>query len=51
LLSLLGYNTLSDHWITGWIKTVMLLFWGWIGLNAIREWQRDHMAEAEAADR
>ena len=50
LLSLLGYNILSDHWMTSWIKTIVLLFWSWISLNAIREWQRDHKAEAEAAD-
>ncbi len=49
LLSLLGYNTLADHWITGWIYTTVLLFWGWISLNVIREWHRDHKTEAAAA--
>ena len=49
-LSLLGYNALADHWIAGWISTIVLLFWGWIGLNAIREWHHDHKAQAAAAD-
>ncbi len=50
LLSLLGYNALADHWIDGWIKTIVLVFWGWISLNAIREWHSDHKAEAAKAD-
>ncbi len=49
LLSLLGYDALADHWIEGWIRTIVLLFWGWISLNAIREWHNDHKAEAAAA--
>ncbi|MDJ0874917.1 MAG: mechanosensitive ion channel, partial [Desulfobacterales bacterium] len=49
LLSLLGYNTLADHWITGWIRTIVLIFWGRISLNAIREWHHDHKAEAASA--
>ena len=49
-LSLLGYNSLADHWFKGWISTSVLLFWGWISLNAIREWHSDHKAQAAAAD-
>ncbi len=49
-LSLLGYNSLADHWFAGWISTIVLLFWGWISLNAIREWHSDHKAQAAAAD-
>ena len=50
VLSLLGYNSLADHWFAGWISTIVLLFWGWISLNAIREWHDDHKAQAAAAD-
>ncbi len=49
-LSLLGYNRLADHWFAGWISTIVLLFWGWLSLNAIREWHDDHKAQAAAAD-
>ena len=49
LLSLLGYNSLADHWFAGWVSTIVLLFWGWISLNAIREFHRDHKAAAAAA--
>ncbi len=49
-LSLLGYNRLADHWFAGWVSTIVLLFWGWISLNAIREWHLDHKAQAAAAD-
>jgi small-conductance mechanosensitive channel len=48
-LSLLGYNSLADHWFAGWISTIVLLFWSWIGLNTIREWHHDHKVEAAAA--
>jgi small-conductance mechanosensitive channel len=50
LLSLLGYSSLAGHWLFAWIKTAVLVFWGWLGLNAIREWHADHEAEARAAD-
>jgi small-conductance mechanosensitive channel len=50
LFSLLGYSNLSGHWLFAWIKTTVLVFWGWIGLNAIREWHRDHLADVEDAD-
>jgi len=50
LLNLVGYGYLTNHWIIAWILTVALLFWGWISLNAIREWHRDHRAKGAAAD-
>ena len=50
VLNLLGYGGLAGHWFQAWVQTAVLLFWGWIGLNAIREWQRDQESEAMAAD-
>ncbi len=50
LLNLVGYGHLAGHWIGAWTATAALLFWGWISLNAIREWHHDHQAEATAAD-
>jgi len=50
LLSLFGYYNLARHWSTAWIMTLAFLFWGWISLNAIREWHCDHLARVRAAD-
>jgi small-conductance mechanosensitive channel len=50
LLSLFGYYNLARHWTTAWIETLAFLFWGWISLNAIREWHYDHLAKVKAAD-
>jgi small-conductance mechanosensitive channel len=50
LLNLAGYGYLTNHWIIAWILNVVLLLWGWISLNAIREWHRDHRAKGAAAD-
>lgn len=51
LIGMYGYHLLAGHVFFGWIKTGIVLFWGWISLNAIREWHRDHRAQAAAADR
>ena len=48
LLSLIGYGFLANQWLFIWIKMVALLFWGWISLNAIREWRREHFATTAA---
>ncbi|HAY39343.1 MAG TPA: hypothetical protein DCY53_08385, partial [Desulfobacteraceae bacterium] len=50
LLSLFGYYNLARHWSTACIETLAFLFWGWISLNAIREWHSDHLARVKAAD-
>jgi len=50
LLSLFGYNDLARHWPAAWLETLALLFWGWISLNAIREWNSDHLARVKTAD-
>lgn len=50
LLSLFGYYNLARLWTTAWLETLALLFWGWISLNAIREWHNDHLAKVKAAD-
>jgi len=50
LLSLFGYYNLARLWTTAWLETLALLFWGWISLNAIREWHYDHLAKVKAAD-
>ena len=40
-LNLLGYRSLGGRWFISWADTTILLFWGWIGLNAFNEWGRD----------
>ncbi|MGD9250945.1 MAG: mechanosensitive ion channel, partial [Desulfobacterales bacterium] len=50
LINLAGYGGFAGLWFGGWIKTVVVLFWGWLILNAIREWHRDHRAASAAAD-
>ena len=50
LLSLFGYYNLARHWTSAWLATLALLFWGWISLNAIREWHSDHLARVKNAD-
>ncbi len=41
LMSLTGFSLLAGHWWAGWIKTVTMIFWGYVSWKAIREWQRD----------
>jgi len=50
LLNLSGYSVLAGYWFGSWSESVALLFWGWMSLNALREWRRDFQAEAAAAD-
>ncbi|MGD9273795.1 MAG: mechanosensitive ion channel [Desulfobacterales bacterium] len=50
LLDLVGYGNLAGHWFRAWTESVALLFWGWISLNALREWHRDFRAEFAAVD-
>jgi len=50
LLSLFGYYNLARLWTTAWIEMLAFLFWGWISLNAIREWHSDHLARIKTAD-
>ncbi|MGA9236766.1 MAG: mechanosensitive ion channel domain-containing protein [Desulfobacterales bacterium] len=50
LLVLAGYGNLSAHWFRAWALSVVLLFWGWISLNAVQEWHHDFRAELAAAD-
>jgi small-conductance mechanosensitive channel len=50
LISMVGYDNLAGHWVSAWIETVALLFWGWISRNAIREWRRDHQEKVAAVD-
>jgi small-conductance mechanosensitive channel len=50
LLNLFGYGALAGHWFITWTESVVLLFWGWISLNAVQEWHRDYRAEAATAD-
>ena len=50
LLVLVGYGNLAAHWFRAWTESVVLLFWGWISLNAVNEWYRDFRAELEAVD-
>ncbi len=45
ILNLLGYRILGGRWFISWTNTVVVLFWGWIGLNAILEWGHDFRAE------
>jgi potassium efflux system protein len=49
-LNLFGYVILAGRWFTAWTESVVLLFWGWISLNAVREWHRDLRAKVAAAD-
>ena len=44
-LNLLGYRSLGGRWFVSWSDTAILLFWGWIGLNAFREWGRTLIAK------
>jgi len=50
LCGIAGYTNLARYWIVAWSLTIVLLFWGWISLNAIREKQRDHLARRSARD-
>ena len=50
LLSLVGYGNLAGQWFSSSTESVVLLFWGWISLNAIREWQLEFRATAAAAN-
>lgn len=50
LISLAGYSIMAGFWIGSWIKTVSTLFWGWVSLNAIREWQRAYRDSQAAGD-
>jgi potassium-dependent mechanosensitive channel len=47
-LNLLGYRMLGGLWFEAWIETLAILFWGYISLNAVREWQQDVLAETAA---
>ena len=44
-LNFLGYRILGGRWFISWTNTVVVLFWWWIGLNAIREWGHDLRTE------
>jgi len=50
LLDLGGYGSLSGHWFRAWTESVALLFWGWISLNAVREWHHDFRTELAAVN-
>ena len=50
LLDLVGYGILAGHWFRAWTESVALLFWGWISLNAVREWHHDYLAELAAVN-
>lgn len=50
VLNLFGYGYLAGLWFRSWSISVALLFWGWISLNALREWHRDFRVEVAAAD-
>ena len=50
LLTLVGYGTLAGYWFRVWTESMVLLLWGWISLNAIREWHRDYRARVTVAD-
>ena len=50
LLDLVGYGPLAGHWLRAWTESVALLFWGWISLNAVREWHRDYRAGLAGLD-
>jgi potassium-dependent mechanosensitive channel len=47
-LNLLGYRMLGGLWFEAWIKTLAILFWGYISLNAVREWRQDFLSETAA---
>jgi small-conductance mechanosensitive channel len=49
LLNLFGYDMLAGHLTAAWIKTVLVLFLGWLSLQALREWLRDHRRAAASA--
>jgi small-conductance mechanosensitive channel len=49
LMNLLGYGILAAHWFRSWTESVVLLFWGWISLNALREWHRGFLAKMAVA--
>jgi potassium-dependent mechanosensitive channel len=44
-LNLLGYRMLGGLWFEAWFKTIAIVFWGYISLYAVREWQQDVLAE------
>ena len=50
LLNLLGYQYLASEFYRMWVESFVLLFWAWLGLKAIGEWQRDHRTEASVTD-
>ena len=44
--NLAGYSFLAEHWLGAWMKTVALLFWGFVVRKAIWEWEQDHRAQS-----
>jgi small-conductance mechanosensitive channel len=50
LLNLTGYSMLAIQWFSSCVRTVALLFWGWISLKIIREWHRAYRTKASAVD-
>ena len=37
LISLAGYNALAEEWGMAWVRTLAVLFWGWLTFKAIQE--------------
>jgi small-conductance mechanosensitive channel len=50
ILNLLGFGILAGQWFRAWTQTVVLLFWGWLSWNAIREWRREYRVEMAAME-
>lgn len=44
-LNLIGYRLLGGLWLEAWIKTLIILFLGYICLNAAREWREQILGE------
>ena len=51
LLNFAGYTILAGQWFRACTESVVLLFWGWLGLKALREWHqhRTFLAAGAAA--
>ncbi len=40
IFDMIGYGSLSIHWLISWAKTVVIIFWWTIFLNLIKEWDQ-----------
>ena len=48
ILDMAGYASLSLHWLLSWAQTVAIVFWWWILLAMLREWDAYYRQKSTA---